>query len=153
MNIRRCESWLRETQAIMQQIEQIQAQVDQINGILQVLQKTGDLERMHKAQQHRTQLLEALGRATDTILEKTKRGTIEEADVLARDLAARIEGAEHALNQWRAAKAEFEFRVQANETQDRAAEERQLTILKERVDLRVKLASDLVPDQPVVLTV
>lgn len=153
MNIIRVESFAREIIAIVQQADQVRAELDKMSGYLTIAANINDLQQTKQLQDARKEGTKTLEAITKIACEKANRQDLESARTLATDLMHRVNNARREHEDFRKLASEFEFQVATGDLQGeaRAIAERELEMAKQRVELRVKLADDLVPNKPVVL--
>lgn len=152
MNLSRVESYARELQAIIKQVEQAQAEIDHLNGFLQMADRVEDHAQELQIKQRRDEVAHQRETIVALVLEKSNRADYDRAKELVEDLAARINKAHEEYSAFRRATAEYEFLVALDEPDfDRTVATTQLERAHARVKLRVQQATELFPNKAVVL--
>lgn len=152
MSLNRTESYARELQGIAAQAEQVQSNIDQMNGYVRIAQKAGNVEQINKLVGQREGAQVTLQLILDTLFERSKRDSWERAKEHVVDLFSRLRIAQGEFERWREQKALFDLRVTIGEEGfDRAAEERRMELQRKRYEQALKLAKDMEPETPVVL--
>ena len=153
MNLQRCESFARETQTLLNQVDQLQAALDQNTAHYRIAGTMSNLEQAKKLSDQKKELEGLIERVSGVLFERTNRSSVDSARTLIVDLFACIELAQREFAAWRGNKAEFEFRAGEPDPEfDRAVEERKLEAMKRRYERRIEVASEFIPNKPVVLT-
>lgn len=153
MNLQRVESFARELHAIISEADKAQQRIDQINGQLAITDKFNDLKQTKALSDQRAEVQRVQAQLAQVAAEKANRPDVEGARSLVGEIMVRVQLAQQEYGQLQAAMAEFEFQTTAGhlDTDQRAMAEADLDRARQRVELRVKLAGDLLPNKSIVL--
>lgn len=152
MNLSRIESYARELAALMQNADQLQAEVDKVTAFISAADGPSELARVPELRTRRDAMLSRRDALLTASAEKANRAP-ERINEFLTDLDVRINAAHEEFRRYRQVVAEFEFQVAqgALDETTRPQMEAAVASAKMRAETRERLASDMMPNKPLVL--